>query len=607
MNECTEYNRMRNMEVMRAAEQQAVSDKGTTMTTPDLSTVAAISDWYVDALAAASPNMATSLGIPGRETELTDYSPDGHEERSAIRRQAESALRLITVETERDRVARDVILERFDYEAELESQQEHLRSLNILASPLQNTRQVFDLMPQETEEDQANIVQRMGAVPEALENYRASLAAGMERGVVVAQRQVRGAVEQCKVWAGSGPPQPSAAPPARGSGEVKSFFRGLCDSLGIDGGANVTAAEQGYAAMGDWLEREYLPRANPHDPVGRERYQAASRGFNGIELDLDETYQWGWEELWRIQSEMAATAERISPGATVSEAIRILESDDARAMHTVDDFRDWMQQTQDETMQSLLGTHFDIAEPVQRIEAMIAPPGGALAMYYTGPSEDFSRPGRTWYPTGGATRFPLWRELSVCFHEGVPGHHLQIGTTRYLGEQLTRYQRLLAGTSGYVEGWALYAERLMAELGYLEDPAYYMGLLSSQALRAVRVVIDIGMHLELPIPEREPYHGGETWTPELALPFLIERSFFPEQMLASEVDRYLGWPGQAISYKVGEREWLAARESARGSLGADFNLKSFHKAALELGPMGLQQLRDEISQLSATGSGSEPR
>jgi len=562
------------------------------MTTPDVSSVSAISDWYVDALAAASPNMATALGIPGRETELTDYSPDGHAERSAIRRQAEAALRLINVETERDRVARDVMLERFDYEAELETQQEHLRSLNILASPLQNTRQVFDLMPRETEEDVYTIEARMNAVYPALESYKMSLQEGLSQGMVVARRQVIGAIEQCRAWSGTP------------SGERRGFFTALLDDLmqvaphlERDWRSGDARASRAYWDLAEWLENEYLPSASPRDPVGRERYQAASRGFNGIELDLDETYQWGWEEVWRIQSEMAATAERISPGASAAEAIALLESDDARAITGEDAFREWMQQTQDETMQALLGTHFDIAEPVQRIEAMIAPPGGALAMYYTGPSEDFSRPGRTWYPTGGETRFPLWRELSVCYHEGVPGHHLQIGTTRYLGEELTRYQRLLAGTSGYVEGWALYAERLMAELGYLEDPAYYMGLLSSQALRAVRVVIDIGMHLELPIPEREEYHGGETWTPELALPFLIERSFFPEKMLASEVDRYLGWPGQAISYKVGEREWLAAREAARESMGEAFDLKSFHKAALDLGPMGLQQLRDEMSRL----------
>ena len=564
------------------------------MTTPDPNTVSEISNWYVDALAELHPNMATSLGIPGSETELTDYSPDGHAARTEVRTRAQAALDAAAIENERDRIARDTMLERFDYEAELEDTNEHLRSLNILASPLQNTRSVFDLMPKDTAEDWANIAGRMAAVPDALASYRASLAAGRDAGIVVAQRQVNGGIEQCRVWSGA---------------EADSFFDRLRAeatdvpaSIASDLEANAALAAAAYAEMADWLASDYLPNANPHDPVGRERYAAASRGFNGIALDLDETYQWGWEELWRIQDEMQQTAERIAPGSSVPEAIGILENDAERTIEGEDAFRQWMQQTQDTTMAELHGTHFEIAEPVQQIEAMIAPPGGALAMYYTGPTEDFSRPGRTWYPTGGTTRFPLWRELSVCYHEGVPGHHLQIGTTRWLGEQLTRYQRLLAGTSGYVEGWALYAERLMAELGYLEDPAYYMGLLSSQALRAARVVVDIGMHLELTIPDREPAfggadHGGEVWRGEIALPFLIERSFFPQKMLASEVDRYLGWPGQAISYKVGEREWLAARAEAQAALGNQFDLKRFHAEALEMGPMGLAQLRAEISRL----------
>ena len=197
---------------------------------------------------------------------------------------------------------------------------------------------------------------------------------------------------------------------------------------------------------------------------------------------------------------------------------------------------------------------------------MIAPPGGAAAMYYTGPTEDFSRPGRTWYPTMGQTRFPLWKEVSTCYHEAVPGHHLQVAQVVYLAEKLSRFQRLFGFVSGHGEGWALYAERLMGELGYLEDPGFEMGMLAAQAMRAVRVVVDIGMHLELPIIAGEP-HAGETWTPELALPFVIGRSRFPEVFMRSEVDRYLGWPGQAISYKVGERVWLECtrrRQAAQG-------------------------------------------
>ena len=123
-----------------------------------------------------------------------------------------------------------------------------------------------------------------------------------------------------------------------------------------------------------------------------------------------------------------------------------------------------------------------------------------------------------------------------------------------------------------------------------------MGMLAAQAMRAMRVVVDIGMHLELTIPAHERYHPGEKWTPELALPFVIERSRFPESFMRSEVDRYLGWAGQAISYKVGERVWLECRADAQARKGADFDLKAWHTFALDLGSMGLGQLREELAR-----------
>jgi uncharacterized protein (DUF885 family) len=276
--------------------------------------------------------------------------------------------------------------------------------------------------------------------------------------------------------------------------------------------------------------------------------------------------------------------------------IERLESDPARVIEGEETFRRWNQDLIDATIASLDGVHFDIAGPIRRCDAMIAPPGGAAAMYYTGPSEDFSRPGRTWYPTLGKTRFPLWREVSICYHEAVPGHHLQVAQVRYLSDRLTRFQRLAGFTSGHGEGWALYAERLMGELGYLDDPGFELGMLSAQAMRAVRVIVDIGMHLELPIPSDERYHPGERWTPELALPFVIERSCFPADFLASEVDRYLGLPGQAISYKVGERVWLEGRQAARARKDGAFDLKDFHRYALDLGSMGLDQLARELAR-----------
>ena len=263
---------------------------------------------------------------------------------------------------------------------------------------------------------------------------------------------------------------------------------------------------------------------------------------------------------------MRSVGERILPGASIDEVIEHLDADPNRAIEGVDEFQRWNQDLIDQTIADLNGTHFDLAPPLLRCEAMIAPPGGAAAMYYTGPTEDFSRPGRTWYPTMGETRFPLWKEVSTCYHEAVPGHHLQVAQVVYLADKLSRFQRMFGFVSGHGEGWALYAERLMGELGYLEDPGFEMGMLAAQAMRAVRVVVDIGMHLELPIIEGEP-HAGETWTAELALPFVVGRSRFPEVFMRSEVDRYLGWPGQAISYKVGERVWLESPRRRQGAQG----------------------------------------
>jgi uncharacterized protein (DUF885 family) len=185
--------------------------------------------------------------------------------------------------------------------------------------------------------------------------------------------------------------------------------------------------------------------------------------------------------------------------------------------------------------------------------------------------------------------------VTTVYHEGVPGHHLQVATVRLQRDALSRYQRLLTFVSGHGEGWALYAERLMAELGYLQNPDYYLGMLSAQALRAVRVIIDIGMHLELAIPAGERFHPGETWNYELGVEFATQRTGRPRQFMESEVVRYLGWPAQAISYKVGERYWLAAREQAKHAKGERFDLKAFHTDALNLGPMGLELLQRELA------------
>jgi uncharacterized protein (DUF885 family) len=282
------------------------------------------------------------------------------------------------------------------------------------------------------------------------------------------------------------------------------------------------------------------------------------------------------------------------------EAMRWLD-EHGEAVVGVEAIRVRLQAMMDEAMAALDGTHFEIAEPVRRVEAMIAPPGSAAAPYYTRPSMDFSRPGRTWLPPLGRERFPLWDLISTWYHEGVPGHHLQLAQWVYVAKDLSTYQSTIGSVSANTEGWALYAERLMDELGFLTPQGARLGYLDAQQMRAVRVVIDLGMHLELPIPDDAEgalaEHRGRPWTPELARAFFGEHSGRDPEFLDSELVRYLGIPGQAISYKLGERAWLAGREAARQAHGADFDLKAWHMAALSQGALGLDDLAAELARL----------
>jgi uncharacterized protein (DUF885 family) len=561
-------------------------------------TVFDIADQYVETFAALDPVEATDYGITGHEAEMTDYSPAGIEARAEADRAALAALRTADTRRDRDRIAADTMRERLSVRRDQYEAGERLRDIRVIGSPVQSIRQCFDLMSYESEHDWEDVANRLGRVPASLDSLRRALDEGVRRGVVAARRQALACAKQSATWGGDDGTRP--------------FFATLVDrydratigdsDLGDPGlrrklEQHASEATEAYTALGRFLRDDYAPKADPHDPVGAERYATWAESFTGTKLDLRETYDWGWDELHRIEAQMGKVAERILPGASVPQVIDFLENDPGRAIEGDENLRRWLQDLMDRTIAELDGVHFDIPEPVKTVEAMIAPPGGAAAMYYTPPSEDFSRPGRTWYPTLGQTRFPLWGEVSIAYHEGVPGHHLQVAQVVYLAEQLSRFQRTLGWTSGHGEGWALYAERLMGELGYLDDPDYELGMLRAQVMRSVRVVVDIGMHLELPIPRHERYHPGERWTPELALPFVIERSHFPRNFMASEVDRYLGWPGQAISYKVGERVWLAARDAARARQGSAFDLKAFHAAALDLGPLGLDQLDRELARV----------
>jgi uncharacterized protein (DUF885 family) len=415
-----------------------------------------------------------------------------------------------------------------------------------------------------------------------MDGYIESLRSGIQNSNVPAVRQVAEIIKQAeKQVAKNGFFFQLAENAKTDDGE-------LPDSLKRDLESGAEAASAAYGVLAEFLGTELAQHAPSRDAVGRELYQLASRDFLGATVDLDETYEWGIEELARMTEEQESIAKEIKPGASVLEAIAFLDGDQSRKLHGTDALKRWMQETSDRAVGELSKHHFDIPDEVKRLECMIAPTqeGG---IYYTPPTDDFSRPGQMWWSVPeGDTEFDTWRELTTVYHEGVPGHHLQIGQAIYNKAMLNTWRRN-AGTSGHAEGWALYAERLMEQLGYLDDPADRLGMLDGQRMRAARVVLDIGVHLEKSLPD-----GSGLWTGEYAFGFLGRNVNMSEQFVRFEVNRYLGWPGQAPSYKVGQRIWEQLRDEYQRREGAAFDIRAFHKKALDIGGVGLDTLKSAL-------------
>ena len=555
------------------------------MTSP----VYSLSDDYINKVAELDPAAATYMGIAGHDHEMTDFSPAGHDARANNDRQTLAQLNALDSSASSDRLAAGVLRESLEISGAEYEANEHLVSIRVLAGDVDAARAIFDLMPTDTAEQWSVIAERMSKVPQAFAGMRESWKLGLDRGVKAQRRQVLASSEQLATWAGRK--------------DAPAFFEQFAESAAAVPGAPLEqlrkAAKNASQALGetaDFLINDYAPQADVRDGVGPERHALARRRFMGMKVEAKDAYEWGWAEVQRIDAEMERVAKEILPGATLAEVRHFLDTDPSRSIQGEGALRDWLQELMDDAMSFLIdNNHFSIPDSIRTVEAMISPPGGAAAMYYTGPSEDLSRPGRTWYPANGRTVFPRWSEPTTAYHEGVPGHHLQVAIATINSEKLSRFQRNTF-VSGHGEGWALYAERLMDEFGFLENPEYRLGYLYAQAFRAARIVIDTGIHCGFAIPQSSSWHPGEQWTPELMFEFLSAHSSSDDEFNRSEINRYLGWPGQAISYKLGERVWLDLRDDAKKKYGAEFDLRQWHAHALDLGNLGLDLLKSEMAR-----------
>ena len=454
--------------------------------------------------------------------------------------------------------------------------------VSVTSSELHDIRGAFDLMPTEGEEAHANIDARLAAVPAALAGFRLTLLESADKGRVSAKRQYHEIAGQIRRWTGQ-------------EGTGGDVFKKLVDSLDAEGALadslarHAAGASAAFAEFGRFLDDELGPRGRDREAVGRDEYALCSRYFLGATVDLDETYAWGWAELKRLHDEMVETADRIVPGGSVDEAVAALDADPApldrgsRAVPRLD-----------------AGARRPHASPRWPTSTSTSPSRSArssagsprpttAASTTHRPSEDFSRPGRMWWsvPDGIDTLLHLAGD-----HDGLPRGRAgpppavraddlprraaqPLAAPDVLGQ---RPRRGLGALLRAADGRPRLPRRPRRQDGHARQPAF----------RAARVIVDIGMHLELEIPKDNPFgfHPGETWTPALGLEFMRQHCRMEDEYIQYEVLRYLGWPGQAPAYKVGERMWLECRDEVKARRGADFDLKQFHTEALNLGSPG---------------------
>ena len=301
-----------------------------------------LSDQYIIDSAALDPVLASFWGIPGHDDEMTDYSPDGWAARLALQRDTIRSLGQLKPQDRSSRIAIEVMRERVQAELDLIESGEYHRTLSVLNSHHAYLRDIFDYMPRQSDQDWRNVRVRLATVPTALDKLRESFLYAAAKDQVAARRQAIACGEQCRVW-----------------GDPDGYFAELaaeCQSLDLT--VEAAGAAGAFVEFGEWLSNDYAAMATPHDPVGAERYRLFARFHNGTDLDLDETYHWGWDELRSIEARIAALVERILPGSSRDECIEQVKNDPRYSVEGAENFLAWSQEVIDRTIDDLDGEYY---------------------------------------------------------------------------------------------------------------------------------------------------------------------------------------------------------------------------------------------------------
>lgn len=563
------------------------------------SDLAKLADEYWQGSLEAWPTYATSLGDKRYDDRLSDISPAGRERERRRLEGLQARARAIPEAglSTQDRLTRTALLTQLSTELAQTACGFEDWVVDPLDGPQVVVNSLADYTVIESPRDAANYVKRMRAFGKYFDQHIANLESGLREGKTATRSAVEKVIAQLEqlertpdeslgVW------RPAAeARTAWSASDRGKFVHDLREAVH-------TTIRPAFTRYREFLAARALPASRPAEkvglvsmPGGLDCYKSMIRVHTSLDLSPEELHQTGLEEVAKFRRDLAALGQRVLGTSDIAEIQHRLRTSPDMHFRTAAEVEAKARETlarANAAVPAWFGKIQPKAPCEVRVMGMHEAPYSTIA-YYREPSADGKRPGTYMINTYLPETRPRYEAEALAFHESVPGHHLQIA----VASELTGIPefRKHVGVTAYVEGWGLYAERLASEMGLYSGGVDSIGILSYDAWRACRLVVDTGMH-------------AMGWSRQQAIQYMTDNSVLAENNIENEVDRYITWPGQALAYKVGQREILRLRDEAKQKLGARFDIKAFHDAVLGNGAVSLPVLRQQVEAYIAAAAGT---
>jgi uncharacterized protein (DUF885 family) len=556
----------------------------------------ALFDQYWDAVMEHSPEYASTLGDKRFNDKITDYSPRAFN--AFIAREQEFLMRLAAIDpiglTDAEKTSREMLLRDFTDDIESQDFKEWEMPINQMDGIYATYPQVASQIPFTTVKDYDDWIARLRAIPTAFDQVITNMATGIDDHRVPPKYLLEKALDQVKQLASQKPEDsPLAAPIKKFPDSIPAAEQERIKADVLDAVAKRDLPA--YQRLARFLEVSYVPagRAEPGIsalPDGAKYYQFLIRRETTTDLTAEQLHQTGLDEVQRDEAEMLAIAQKL--GFKDLAALRAAVKDNPKFAPASPDallaaYKNYAVPMQAK-LPSLFGRLPKLPFEVVPMPDYLAASGPAA--YYMPGAAAANRPGRLSVNLTNATKRSLLPVEATAYHEGVPGHHLQISIGQEQ-ENVPEFRRH-AGYTAFVEGWALYAERLGKDVGCYQDPYSDYGRLENDIWRAIRLVVDTGVH-------------SQHWSRQQMVDYFHAHSSIDETNIQAETDRYIAWPAQALAYKTGQLKILALRDKAQKALGPKFDIKAFHDTVIDAGAMPLDMLEERVNAWIASQSATQ--